>query len=182
METLKKRNLPIEQLSLEILRQQDLDRIREAEKKGKDGLKVEFHPGKEDFDPKKAGRDTHLDKPKEGKVDEDNQPHVGGNTWKGGTGGRDTMGLGGRGGYGRQYTGHKIHQVSDELKKDVPEHLKKQAREMAREALAKELHENGMQPHEAVNLHEMKQKVAPRYSIFPTSSTISRPIDTNVRG
>ena len=70
------------------------------------------------------------------------------------------MGLGGRGGYGRQYSGHKIHQISKELKKDVPEHLKKQAREMARAALEKELNENGMQPHEAVNLHEMKQKVA----------------------
>lgn len=160
VEALRKRNLPIEQLSLEVLREQDLERIRKAEKEGKDKLKVEFHPGKEDWDPTKAGRATHLDKPKEGKVDPDNQPHTGGNTWKGGTGGRDTMGLGGRGGYGRQYSGHKIHQISKELKKDVPEHLKKQAREMAREALEKELRENGMQPHEAVNLHEMKQKVA----------------------
>ncbi|EST08393.1 ATPase, dynein-related, AAA domain protein [Kalmanozyma brasiliensis GHG001] len=156
VETLRKRNLPIEQLSLDILREQDLERIRNAEK----GIKAEFHPGKEDFDPKKAGRDTNLDKPKEGKVDPKNEAHVGGNTWKGGTGGRDTMGLGGRGGYGRQYTGHKIHQISKELKNDVPDHLKKQAREMAREALEKELKENGMQPHEAVNLHEMKQKVA----------------------
>ena len=160
VETLRKRNLPVEQLSLEVLREQDLKRIRKAEKDAKNGLKVEFHPGKEDYDPTKAGRSTHLNKPKEGKVDADNQPHVGGNTWKGGVGGRDTMGLGGRGGYGRQYTGHKIHQISKELKKDVPEHLKKQAREMAREALEKELRENGMQPHEAVNLHEMKQKVA----------------------
>ncbi|CBQ70003.1 conserved hypothetical protein [Sporisorium reilianum SRZ2] len=160
VEALKKRGLPVEQLSLDVLREQDLERIRAAEKAGKDGLKPEFHPGKEDYDPKKAGRDTNLDKPKEGKVDPNNEVHVGGNTWKGGVGGRDTMGLGGRGGYGRQYTGHKIHQISKELKKDVPEHLKKQAREMAREALEKELRENGMQPHEAVNLHEMKQKVA----------------------
>ena len=160
IETLRKHKLPIEQLSLDVLREQDLERIRQAEKAGKDGLKVEFHPGKDDYDPKQLGRDTSLDKPKEGKVDPDNNMHVGGNTWKGGVGGRDTMGLGGRGGYGRQYTGHKIHQISKELKKDVPEHLKKQAREMAREALEKELRENGMQPHEAVNLHEMKQKVA----------------------
>lgn len=160
VETLRKRNLPIEKLSLDVLREQDLERIRQAEKAGKDSLKPEFHPGKEDYDPTKAGRATHLNKPKEGKVDPNNEAHVGGNTWKGGVGGRDTMGLGGRGGYGRQYTGHKIHQVSNELKKDVPEHLKKQAREMAREALEKELRENGMQPHEAVNLHEMKQKVA----------------------
>ncbi|KAJ9475446.1 hypothetical protein PHBOTO_005536 [Pseudozyma hubeiensis] len=160
VETLRKRNLPIEQLSLDVLREQDLERIRQAEKAGKDGLKPEFHPGKEDYDPTKAGKATNLSKPKEGKVDPNNEAHVGGNTWKGGVGGRDTMGLGGRGGYGRQYTGHKIHQISKELKKDVPEHLKKQAREMAREALEKELKENGMQPHEAVNLHEMKQKVA----------------------
>ncbi|TKY88244.1 hypothetical protein EX895_002954 [Sporisorium graminicola] len=160
VETLRKRNLPIEQLSLEVLREQDLERIRAAEKAGKDGLKPEFHPGKEEFDPRKAGRDTSLDKPKEGKVDPNNEVHVGGNQWKGGVGGGDTMGLGGRGGYGRQYTGHKIHQISKELKQDVPEHLKKQAREMARQALEKELRDNGMQPHEAVNLHEMKQKTA----------------------
>lgn len=37
---------------------------------------------------------TDLDKPKYGK--DDDKPHVGGNTWAGGTGGRDTAGLGGR--------------------------------------------------------------------------------------
>lgn len=35
--------------------------------------------------------------PKHGKEDPDNEPHVGGNTWAGGTGGRDTAGLGGKG-------------------------------------------------------------------------------------
>ena len=35
--------------------------------------------------------------PKEGKVDPDNKPHVGGNQWRGGTGGADTPGLGGKG-------------------------------------------------------------------------------------
>lgn len=35
--------------------------------------------------------------PKHGKEDPDNKPHVGGNTWAGGTGGRDTAGLGGKG-------------------------------------------------------------------------------------
>lgn len=39
-----------------------------------------------------------VDKPKHGKEDEKNEPHVGGNTWAGGTGGSDTAGLGGRGG------------------------------------------------------------------------------------
>ena len=39
---------------------------------------------------------TGVSEPKHGK--EDDQPHVGGNTWAGGTGGSDTAGLGGRGG------------------------------------------------------------------------------------
>jgi len=39
--------------------------------------------------------DTSLDKPKKGKDDPNNDPHVGGNTWRGGTGGRGTAGGGG---------------------------------------------------------------------------------------
>lgn len=39
-----------------------------------------------------------LSGPKEGKWDEKNEAHVGGNQWQGGTGGSDTAGLGGRGG------------------------------------------------------------------------------------
>lgn len=38
-----------------------------------------------------------VSEPKHGKEDPDNKPHVGGNTWAGGTGGRDTAGLGGKG-------------------------------------------------------------------------------------
>eukprot|EP00605_Chrysophyceae_sp_TOSAG23-4_P000428 GSChrysophyteH1.ASY1.ANO1.485.1 assembled CDS len=41
---------------------------------------------------------TGLDAPKHGKEDPHNKPHIGGNTWAGGTGGSDTAGLGGRGG------------------------------------------------------------------------------------
>eukprot|EP00952_Eustigmatos_sp_NYUAD-ZCMA_P005492 23940-Eustigmatos_ZCMA.PRE.1 len=41
---------------------------------------------------------TSASTPKHGKEDEKNEPHVGGNTWAGGTGGSDTAGLGGRGG------------------------------------------------------------------------------------
>lgn len=51
--------------------------------------------------------------PKHGKEDPKNEPHVGGNTWAGGTGGRDTAGLGGKGGPYRLDKGHKVHQVSD---------------------------------------------------------------------
>jgi hypothetical protein len=39
-----------------------------------------------------SGKDAQG--PKHGKVDPDNTPHVGGNTWAGGTGGRDTAGIG----------------------------------------------------------------------------------------
>jgi hypothetical protein len=46
-----------------------------------------------------------------GKIDPKNTPHVGGNTWAGGTGGRDTAGLGGRGGPYRLDAGHDVHQV-----------------------------------------------------------------------
>src|ERR1700761_2714660 len=77
------------------------------------------------FDPEK----TDLDKPKHGQEDPTDATHTGGNTFAGGgrclcphllmmfvnppqTGGRDTAGLGGRGGYKRLYKkGHDIHQV-----------------------------------------------------------------------
>jgi len=36
----------------------------------------------------------------------------GGNTWAGGTGGRDTAGLGGKGGPYRLDAGHAVHQLS----------------------------------------------------------------------
>ncbi|KAJ3013283.1 hypothetical protein NUW54_g1635 [Trametes sanguinea] len=76
------------------------------------------------FEPK---GDTSLSQPKYGKEDPNNQPHTGGNTWAGGTGGRDTAGLGGRGGYMRLFKGHDIKQVSDALKNDVPDHVKERA-------------------------------------------------------
>lgn len=62
-------------------------------------------------------RDSGLDTsgPKHGKVDKDGNPHVGGNTWAGGTGGRDTAGLGGKGGPYRLDAGHDVHQVNQEL-------------------------------------------------------------------
>lgn len=49
--------------------------------------------------------------PKHGKEDPKNEPHVGGNTWAGGTGGRDTAGLGGKAGPYRLDKGHTVHQV-----------------------------------------------------------------------
>ena len=77
------------------------------------------------FDP----QETSLDKPKHGQEDTTGVAHAGGNTFAGGvripcyssssrsliqlkTGGRDTAGLGGRGGYERLYkNGHDIRQV-----------------------------------------------------------------------
>jgi hypothetical protein len=80
-------------------------------------------------------RPPALDKPKHGKEDEKNEPHVctcsascvilccmcecllcmlqvGGSQWAGGTGGSNTAGLGGRGGPYRLDKGHAVHQVS----------------------------------------------------------------------
>lgn len=59
---------------------------------------------------KESGLD--VSSPKHGKVDEKNEPHVGGNTWAGGTGGRDTAGLGGKGGPYRLDAKHKVFQVT----------------------------------------------------------------------
>ena len=63
---------------------------------------------------------TGVGEAKHGKVDPLNAPHVGGNTWAGGTGGSDTAGLGGRGGPYRLDAGHQVHQVSDKYKNEVP--------------------------------------------------------------
>lgn len=147
VEILKKRGLPIKGLDLGSVREV----AQEGSTKAKEGLKVAY-------DPKKEGKSTDLDKPKEGKIDKDGKPHVGGNTWRGGTGGRDTAGMGGRGGFERLWDGNKVHQISDELKKDVPDHIKKQAREMAREALAKKLAEEGMTSHEGATYQAYKRE------------------------
>jgi len=82
---------------------------------------------------------TELNEPKEGEHDPKNEQHTGGNRWAGGTGGRDTAGTGGRGGYKRLQKGNKIYQVSDKLKADVPDHIRDRAREMAREELKQRL-------------------------------------------
>ncbi|SCZ96734.1 BZ3500_MvSof-1268-A1-R1_Chr4-1g06667 [Microbotryum saponariae] len=98
-----------------------------------------------EFEPKGA---TDLSEPKFGKGP-DGKLHVrsstlnakvGGNKWAGGTGGRSTAGLGGRGGAQRlAVKGQDIHQIPDSLKADVPDHIKQQARDMARKELAKRL-------------------------------------------
>jgi len=57
------------------------------------------------------------------------------------TGGRDTAGLGGIGGYKRLFKNHEIKQVPDSVKKAVPEHIQERARRMAQEELARRLEE-----------------------------------------
>jgi hypothetical protein len=80
-----------------------------------------------------------LSMPKEGKWDDKNEAHVGGNQWAGGTGGSDTAGLGGRGGPYRLDRGHKVSQVSDEMKAEVSEEAKRAARAMAEAGLKERL-------------------------------------------
>ncbi|KAH8990895.1 AAA domain-containing protein [Lactarius hatsudake] len=93
------------------------------------------------FDPKK----TDLDKPKHGQDDPSGEAHTGGNTFAGGTGGRDTAGLGGRGGFKRLHKkDHDINQISNKLKEDVPESVREQARLMARKELEARLAELNM--------------------------------------
>ena len=91
------------------------------------GLELKYH--------KKKGKGGDATAPKHGKEDEKNDPHVGGNTWAGGTGGRDTAGLGGKGGPYRLDKGHPIHQISDEEKKRISKEVEEEARAMGKREL-----------------------------------------------
>lgn len=82
---------------------------------------------------------------------------AGGNTWAGGSGGRDTAGLGGKGGPYRLDSGHKVHQLSDAEKDAIPEHVKEAARAMNRKAFAEKLKEIEMSAHD-FNLYEQFSK------------------------
>ncbi|XP_034832345.1 von Willebrand factor A domain-containing protein 8 [Maniola hyperantus] len=107
-----------------------------------------------------SGKD--VSSPKHGKEDPDNQPHVGGNTWAGGTGGRDTAGLGGKGGPYRLDKGHDVHQLSDAEKDDVPEHVKRAAREMNRKAFEERLKEIRMSEYDAKLYGQFLRAVQPQ--------------------
>lgn len=102
-----------------------------------------------------SGKD--VSSPKHGKVDEKNDPHVGGNTWAGGSGGRDTAGLGGKGGPYRLDSGHKVHQLSDAEKDAIPDDVKKAARAMNRKAFEEKLKEIEMSAYDH-NLYEQFSK------------------------
>lgn len=141
-ETFARRGLKVGDLSLETLR------AKAAEKAAEGPMRVEYDPP----------GDTDLERPKEGV--EDNEVHVGGNTFRGGTGGRDTAGLGGRGGAERVFKGHKIHQVPEELKKQVPEHIQNEARAMAKKALEEKLASDRLDADEAEYLLRIQKQVA----------------------
>uniref|UniRef100_A0A1A7X2M3 von Willebrand factor A domain-containing protein 8 n=3 Tax=Iconisemion striatum TaxID=60296 RepID=A0A1A7X2M3_9TELE len=94
-----------------------------------------------------SGQDVSA--PKHGKTDPLNTPHVGGNQWAGGTGGRDTAGLGGKGGPYRLDAGHKVYQVSQTEKDSVPEEVRRAAREMAEKAFKERLKEIDMSEYDA---------------------------------
>ncbi|XP_029314557.1 LOW QUALITY PROTEIN: von Willebrand factor A domain-containing protein 8 [Cottoperca gobio] len=107
-------------------------------------------------------KDSGLDvsAPKHGKVDANNAPHVGGNQWAGGTGGRDTAGLGGKGGPYRLDAGHKVYQVSQEEKDAVPEEVRKAAREMGEKAFKERLKEINMSEYDAATYERFSNAVS----------------------
>ncbi|XP_078693816.1 von Willebrand factor A domain-containing protein 8-like isoform X5 [Branchiostoma floridae x Branchiostoma belcheri] len=109
--------------------------------------------GQQDGRPLQVTYERELGKkaesPKHGKLDPTGAPHVGGNTWAGGTGGRDTAGLGGIGGPYRLDGGHPVYQVPDWEKEQVPEEVKRAAREMAKKAFEERLREIKMSKYDA---------------------------------
>uniref|UniRef100_A0AAQ5Y816 von Willebrand factor A domain-containing protein 8 n=1 Tax=Amphiprion ocellaris TaxID=80972 RepID=A0AAQ5Y816_AMPOC len=106
-------------------------------------------------------RSSGLDvtSPKHGKIDPLNAPHIGGNQWAGGTGGRDTAGLGGKGGPYRLDAGHKVFQVSQVEKDAVPEEVRRAAREMAEKAFKERLKEIDMSEYDAATYERFSNAV-----------------------
>ncbi|KAE9414501.1 hypothetical protein Angca_006025 [Angiostrongylus cantonensis] len=87
---------------------------------------------------------SKLSDHKLGKFDPFNAPHYGGNQWMGGTGGYSTAGLGGVGGPFRLDAGHDIQQMPESAKRQVPEHILKKAREIAKAEYQKKLKDIAM--------------------------------------
>ncbi|KAF9269491.1 hypothetical protein L218DRAFT_915635 [Marasmius fiardii PR-910] len=119
-----------------------LDAARESAKKKNPIKDFEYTP-----------KNTDLSEPKEGV--HDNKQHQGGNRYAGGTGGRDTAGMGGRGGYKRFYKGGDIAQIPDAFKQQVPEEIQEKAREMARQELKRRLEELDMSHSQAKGYGEL---------------------------
>eukprot|EP00066_Takifugu_rubripes_P009279 XP_003976079.1 PREDICTED: von Willebrand factor A domain-containing protein 8 isoform X1 [Takifugu rubripes] len=106
---------------------------------------------------KESGQDVTA--PKHGKIDPNNAPHVGGNQWAGGTGGRDTAGLGGKGGPYRLDSGHTVYQVSQAEKDSIPEEVRRAAREMAEKAFKDRLKEIDMSEYDAATYERFSNAV-----------------------
>ena len=85
----------------------------------------------------KHTKDRAATAPKHGK--EDGKQHSGGNNFAGGSGGADTAGMGGKAGPYRLDSGHEVHQISDEAKKNVSKEAREAAKKMGKESLAKRL-------------------------------------------
>ncbi|KAI6195560.1 VWFA domain-containing protein [Aphelenchoides fujianensis] len=115
--------------------------------------RLEITKGDDDFDLSK------LDVPKFGKIDPQNTPHAGGNTWAGGTGGYNTAGLGGVGGPFRLDAGHDVQQISEAAKNQVPEEIKRKARAIAKREYEKRLKEIELSEHDATAYNSLLSKV-----------------------
>jgi len=111
-----------------------------ARRRGAGALRARHSRGQKKS--KNQSVEQKLSGPKRGR--EDNLEHHGGNTFAGGTGGRDTAGLGGRGGPYRLDKGFDVHQVPDDVKASVPEEVRRAARALAEQGLRERLHEIGM--------------------------------------
>ena len=117
-----------------------------------------------------SGEDVKY--PKHGRVDPKNEPHVGGNTWAGGTGGRDTAGLGGKGGPYRLDAGHDVFQLSDEEKDNVPDSVKRAAREMGLKAFKERMREIEMSSHDATLYQQYLSKVRSQIAALKETLTV----------
>jgi len=109
---------------------------------------------------------TKLLDPKIGKFDPANTPHVGGNTWAGGTGGYSTAGLGGMGGPFRLDAGHNETQMSAEAKKQVPPEVLKKAREVAEAEYKRRLKEIDMSQYDAQGYNEMYARIGKQVKLL----------------
>ncbi|KAK7080894.1 von Willebrand factor A domain-containing protein 8 [Halocaridina rubra] len=105
---------------------------------------------------------AEVTEPKHGKEDPTGAPHVGGNMWAGGTGGRDTAGLGGMGGPYRLDAGHDVYQVSQADKDSVPLEVRKAAHAMAQKAFKQRLRKIQMSEYDASLYERLAGNVRPQ--------------------
>ncbi|CAD5122119.1 DgyrCDS10568 [Dimorphilus gyrociliatus] len=97
--------------------------------------------------------------PKHGRVDPSNAPHVGGNQWAGGSGGRDTAGMGGGGGPYRLDSGHDVTQIPDWQKMNIPPEVLLAAREMGLKAWKERLKQIEMSEYDGEMYDRFSQAV-----------------------